>query len=354
MSKPKKTKWQLEMLIRKEVAKAASLPNNLVVSCLPQNTAKRNAGSEAIGLPWLLCFVAKADRQYVSMSRIKNGFVFLTIALVVCGIAVVFGVVAAQDWVQRAVSNSISNAVLGRPVDRELNFQYAGTAFEQDLLRLHNLLFGVDLAICSLVAVLLLYSVWRFRKSRNAVASQRTHNTPLEILWTVVPVAILAYIAVPSFALVYRYNVIPSSGMTLKVTGHQWYWEYQYQTNGNLDINSTILPEAKLKPQQGQHGSRLLAVDNYAVLPVGTVIRIQVTGADVIHSWSPRSDCRNTRCPAASTRYGRRSTVREITTDSVRSCADRTTLSCRLAFERFQKRTLLPGSKVRSSRRSLC
>ncbi|HWF45978.1 MAG TPA: cytochrome c oxidase subunit II [Bryobacteraceae bacterium] len=219
------------------------------------------------------------------MSRITNGLVFFAIALMVGGIAAVFDVVATQDWVQRAVSNSVSNHVLGRPVDWELNFQYAGTAFERDLLRFHNLLFGVDLAICSLVAVLVLYSVWRFRRSRNAVPSQRTHNTTLEILWTVVPVAVLAYIAVPSFALVYRYNVIPSSGMTLKVTGHQWYWEYQYPTNGNLDIISTILPETKLKSQQGQHASRLFAVDNYAVLPVGTVIRIEVTGADVIHSF---------------------------------------------------------------------
>ena len=73
--------------------------------------------------------------------------------------------------------------------------------------------------------------------------------------------------------------------MTLKVTGHQWYWEYQYPTNGNLDIISTIVPDAKLKLQQGQNSTRLLAVDNYAVLPIGTVIRIELTGADVIHSF---------------------------------------------------------------------
>jgi cytochrome c oxidase subunit 2 len=203
----------------------------------------------------------------------------------VCGIAVMFGVVAAQDWVQRAVSNGVSKAVLGMPVDWELNFPYGGSPFERDIFRFHNLLLSIDLAICSLVAVLVLYSVWRFRRSSNAVPSQRTHNTPLEILWTVVPVIILAYIAVPSFGLVYRYNMIPTSGMTLKVTGHQWYWEYQYPTNGNLDIISTILANSKPKSQHGPNYARLLAVDNYAVLPVGTVIRIELTGADVIHSF---------------------------------------------------------------------
>jgi cytochrome c oxidase subunit 2 len=203
--------------------------------------------------------------------------------LVVCGIAAIFGLIAAQDWVQRAASNGI----LGKPVDWELNFQYGGSPFGEDLFRFHSLLFGMDLAICALVAILVLYSVWRFRKSRNAVPSQTTHSTPFEILWTVIPVAILAFIAVPSFRLVYRYNIIPASEMTLKVTGHQWYWEYQYPTNGNLDIISTILTDAQLKSQQGQNGARLrlLAVDNYAVLPIGTVIHIEVTGADVIHSF---------------------------------------------------------------------
>lgn len=115
------------------------------------------------------------------MSRLRSGLVFLAITLVVCGIAVIFGVAATQDWVQRAASSGISTAVLGRPVDWELNFPNAGSPFGVDLLSFHNLLFSIDLAICSLVAILLLYSVWRFRKSRNAVPSRTTHNTPLEI-----------------------------------------------------------------------------------------------------------------------------------------------------------------------------
>ncbi|WGS20570.1 cytochrome c oxidase subunit II transmembrane domain-containing protein [Bradyrhizobium sp. ISRA463] len=112
------------------------------------------------------------------MSRMKNGLVFLVITLAVCGIASMFGVVASQDWVQRADASGVGKVVLGMPVDWELNFPYAGTPFGRDLFRFHNLLFSVDLAICSLVAILLFYSVWRFRKSRNAVPSERTHNTP--------------------------------------------------------------------------------------------------------------------------------------------------------------------------------
>lgn len=229
-------------------------------------------------------FIVRWDSYVQDMFRVRNGLVFSAITLVVCGIAAIFGLIAAQDWVQRVASNSFNKVSIGKPVNWELNFQYGGSPFEGDLFRFHSLLFGMDLAICSLVAILVLYSVWRFRKSRNAVPSRTTHGTPLEILWTVIPVAILAFVAVPSFRLVYGYNIIPASEMTLKVTGHQWYWEYQYPTNGDLDIISTILPDTKLKPQS-KSSARLLAVDNYAVLPVGTVIRIEVTGADVIHSF---------------------------------------------------------------------
>lgn len=89
------------------------------------------------------------------MSRMKNGLVFLVITLAVCGIASMFGVVASQDWVQRADASGVGKVVLGMPVDWELNFPYAGTPFGRDLFRFHNLLFSVDLAICSLVAILL-------------------------------------------------------------------------------------------------------------------------------------------------------------------------------------------------------
>ena len=225
------------------------------------------------------------DEGKHSVSARRNKIVFFCIAGVVSGIAFLFGVISMTDWVQRAALKRSGRGVLGMPVDWELNFQRAGSHFERDIYQFHNLLLGVDLAICALVAVLILYSVWRFRKSRNPVPSSTTHNSALEIAWTVIPVLILAFIAVPSFRLVRRYNTIPSSEMTLKVTGHQWYWEYQYPDNGNLDIISTILPDAKLSSQPDQKSLRLFGVDNYAVLPVGTVIRIQLTGADVIHSF---------------------------------------------------------------------
>jgi len=101
------------------------------------------------------------------------------------------------------------------------------------------------------------------------------------MLWTVVPVLILVIIAIPSFKLMYYMDRVPNPDMTIKVTGHQWYWTYEYPDQNGLSFDSNIIPEADLKPDQ----KRLLDVDNPLVVPVGTVIRVYVTGTDVIHSW---------------------------------------------------------------------
>lgn len=205
----------------------------------------------------------------------RNLIVFVLIAAAVAVAAVVFGVVATRDVVQQAAGS------VGAPIDWQLNFHEPHTPFQFDVDRLHDLLLAVDLVICSLVATLLLYSVWRFRQSRNPVPSSVTHNTPLEIVWTLIPVIILVFLAFPSIGAVYAYNTVPRSQMTIKVIGHQWYWEYQYPNQGKLDITSMFVPTSKLKSGQ----LPLLTVDNEAVLPTGEVIRIEVTGADVIHSF---------------------------------------------------------------------
>lgn len=209
------------------------------------------------------------------MRMSRNVAVFIVIAAAVSAVAIVFGAAAMDDVVQK------SARTIGLPIDWQLNFHVPSTPFQYAVDWYHNLLLGIDLAICSLVATLLLYSVWRFRRSRNPVPSARTHNTPLEIVWTVIPTLIVVFLAFPSTRLVYAYNVMPKSQMTVKVIGHQWYWEYRYPDQGHLDITSLIVPKAKLKPGQLE----LLTVDNEAVLPIGTVIRMQVTGADVIHSF---------------------------------------------------------------------
>jgi len=121
----------------------------------------------------------------------------------------------------------------------------------------------------------------RFNHRRNPVPSRTSHNTVIEMLWTVVPVLILVIIAVPSFKLMYYMDRVPNPEMTIKVTGHQWYWSYEYPDQDGLAFDSNIIPEAELKPGQ----KRLLDVDNPLVVPADTTIRVLITGTDVIHSW---------------------------------------------------------------------
>jgi cytochrome c oxidase subunit 2 len=209
------------------------------------------------------------------MRKLTDVAAFVFIAAIVAAIAIAFGAVAMSDYVQRATPG------VGLPIDWQLNFHLPHTPFQRGVDWYHNVLLGVDLAICSLVATLLIYSVWRFRRSRNPEPSRTTHNTPLEIAWTLIPAVILVFLAVPSVRLVYAYNVPPKSQMTVKIIAHQWYWEYQYPDAGGLDITSLFVPTAKLGPGQ----LPLLTVDNPAVLPIDEVIKLEVTSGDVIHSF---------------------------------------------------------------------
>jgi cytochrome c oxidase subunit II len=131
------------------------------------------------------------------------------------------------------------------------------------------------------VAALLVWVMWRYNAKRNPVPSQTSHNTVIEVLWTVVPILILVVMAIPSFRLVYYLDRTPDADLTIKVTAHQWYWEYSYPDKGNIDFSSYIVPDDQLKPGQ----LRLLTVDNDLVVPAGKNIRVLETSTDVIHSF---------------------------------------------------------------------
>ncbi|HYH23682.1 MAG TPA: cytochrome c oxidase subunit II [Azospirillum sp.] len=146
----------------------------------------------------------------------------------------------------------------------------------------HHLLLWIMVAVCILVMALLGIVIVRFNAKRNPVPSRTSHNTLIEVIWTVVPVIILVVIAVPSFRLLYYADRAVDAEMTVKVTGRQWYWDYEYPDHGGFTFSSIMIPEDALKPGQ----PRLLEVDNRVVLPVGTTIRLLVTGGDVIHSWA--------------------------------------------------------------------
>ena len=172
-------------------------------------------------------------------------------------------------------------AVAAEPKPWQLGFQPPATPVKDRLSAFHDELLIIITLITIFVLGLLVYVMWRFNQQRNPVPSRTSHNTVIEMLWTVVPVLILIIIAIPSFKLMYYMDRVPNPEMTIKVTGHQWYWSYEYPDQGGLTFDSNIIPEDQLKPGQ----KRLLDVDNPLVVPADTIIRVQITGTDVIHSW---------------------------------------------------------------------
>ena len=173
-------------------------------------------------------------------------------------------------------------AGLGRPTPWELGLQDAASPVMADIVGFHNFLLFVTTAITIFVLVLLLIIMLRFNARANPTPSRTTHNTPLEIIWTIVPVIILVMIAVPSFRLLFLQLDEPKPDLTVKATGKQWYWSYSYPDNGNFEYNSLVVADKDLKPGQ----PRLLTADSELVVPVNKVVHVLVTGADVIHSFS--------------------------------------------------------------------
>jgi len=172
-------------------------------------------------------------------------------------------------------------AVAAEPKPWQLGFQPPATEVMDRLSAFHDVLLIIITLIAAFVLGLLVYVMSRFNQQRNPIPSRTSHNTVIEMLWTVVPVLILVSIAIPSFKLMYYMDRVPNPEMTVKVTGHQWYWSYEYPDQDGLAFDSNIIPEDQLKPAQ----KRLLDVDNPLVVPADTIIRVLVTGTDVIHSW---------------------------------------------------------------------
>jgi len=173
-------------------------------------------------------------------------------------------------------------AMAAFPLPWQLGFQPAASPVMENFARLHNFLLVIITSISIFVLLLLAIVCIRFNEKRNPTPSTVTHNTKLEIIWTLIPVIILISICVPSMKTLYFAGKLEQPEMTLKVVGHQWYWEYQYPDAGNMKFDSVIVKDADLKPGQ----MRLLEVDNRVIVPVETNIRVLITAADVIHSWA--------------------------------------------------------------------
>jgi cytochrome c oxidase subunit 2 len=169
----------------------------------------------------------------------------------------------------------------GQPEPWQLGLQQGATPVMDNIIWFHNFLLWVIVAITLFVLALLIYIVVKFNAKSNPVPSRTTHNTTIEVIWTVVPVLILVMIAVPSFRLLFFQLNTPQADVTVKATGKQWFWSYSYP-DSKFEFDSLLVQEKDLKPGQ----PRLLAVDNEIVVPVNKVVRILTTGADVIHAFA--------------------------------------------------------------------
>jgi len=190
-------------------------------------------------------------------------------------------VAIAVTGVTFIAAGGVAWAGLGQPSPWELGLQQSASPVMDDIVWFHNFLLWLIAAIALFVLVLLTIVVLRFNARSNPNPSRTTHNTGIEIIWTVVPVLVLVTVAVPSFRLLFYQLKVPPADLTVKVTGKQWFWSYSYP-DSKFEFDSLMVQDKDLKPGQ----LRLLSVDNEMVVPVNKVVRVLVTGADVIHSFS--------------------------------------------------------------------
>lgn len=202
----------------------------------------------------------------MKMSKGQIGRRLLGFAMLGAGLAAA-GTASAQE----------SAKVMGQPAPWEYKLQEAATPVMENITWFHNFLLWLIIGITLFVLVLLVLVVVKFNAKANPVPSKTTHNTMIEVAWTLIPVLILVAVAVPSFRLLFLQLDIPKADLTVKATGKQWYWSYSYPDNGPFEFDSLLAADKM---------PRLLGVDNEMVVPVNKVVRVQTTGADVIHSFA--------------------------------------------------------------------
>jgi cytochrome c oxidase subunit II len=175
----------------------------------------------------------------------------------------------------------------GHAAPGQIGMQIANSPIAEEIHFFHNAILMPVITLISLFVLgLLIYVVAKFNENANPNPSRTTHHTLLEVAWTILPVMVLVFIAVPSFRLLGHQLIIPQPDVTIKVTGNQWYWSYAYPKDqgGGFSFDSLMKPEDQIDTSKGD--IRLLTVDNEAVVPVGKKIRVQVTASDVIHSFT--------------------------------------------------------------------
>ncbi len=175
-----------------------------------------------------------------------------------------------------------TSILANEPKDWQLGFQKSASKSMDDIVWFHDyMLVPIITAITAFVLFLLLYVCVRYRASKNKIPSTTSHNTVVEVIWTLVPCLILIVMAVPSFKVLYSQDEIPKADVTIKAIGYQWYWGYEYPDE-NIIFDSYMIDEKDLKDNQ----PRLLAVDNAVYVPVNKVVKVMITANDVLHAWA--------------------------------------------------------------------
>ena len=187
--------------------------------------------------------------------------------------------------VAQAQENFQGLETIGKPEPKGMGFQFPATELMRDLVWLDNFLLVIITVISVFVTCLLAYAAFKFHRSRNDTPGTFTHHSVLEVAWTVVPVAILVVIGAYSLPILFKQQEIPEADITIKVTGYQWYWGYEY-VDHDFGFDSVMLQKDELVDYGYAPDEYLLATDTAVVVPVGATVVMQLTGADVIHSWT--------------------------------------------------------------------
>ena len=187
--------------------------------------------------------------------------------------------------VAQAQENFQGLETIGKPEPKGMGFQFPATELMRDLVWLDNFLLVSITVISVFVTCLLAYAAFKFHRSRNDTPGTFTHHSVLEVAWTVVPVGILVVIGAFSLPILFKQQEIPEADVTIKVTGYQWYWGYEY-VDHDFGFDSVMLQKDELADYGYAPDEYLLATDTAVVVPVGATVVMQLTGADVIHSWT--------------------------------------------------------------------
>ncbi len=180
---------------------------------------------------------------------------------------------------------SMANEGLGVPSNWAIDLQNPATTVAKDVYSMHSFVTILMALITIFVLGLLIWVCYRYSAKKNSQPSKTVHNTLVEILWTAIPVLILVVIAIPSFKLLYKQDVIPEPDLTIKAIGYQWYWGYEYPDHGNFTYEAFMVQSAD-EIEDDKPYKRMLTTDTKVVVPVDKIVRVQVTAADVLHSWA--------------------------------------------------------------------